>query len=236
MQMPRVRLNSIMAGGFLVFAVGYLVSFIMMPTTDMIGDTRGYDPGGRVVPMAASGCMALLSLWLFVRSLRPQSARPPESIPVGLLAANILISAAYIAFFRPAGYVVATCLTLYWLTILNLRSIEVKIGWGTALAWMGATLAYLLALYSLMRGVIRGMFWAARSYAVPAAREPALQALVAGVVLAVLFILAGKVLRRMAPVSEMATAVQSSIGTTLSIYIVFRLLFLVQLPSGLLTW
>ncbi len=101
---------------------------------------------------------------------------------------------------------------------------------------MAGTLAYLVLSYSCMRLCIRSLFRLARASALPWLREPAVQALAVALVMAIIVIVVGWGFKRWQVQQAIRIAVQSSIGTTLAVYIAFRLLFLVQLPAGVMNW
>lgn len=232
----KIKLETFMAGGFFLFSLAYLAFVLSSTASVMIGDVRGYDPGSRAVPLLAAGTIGLLSLSLLIRQRRIE---PDEGVAIshgGLILANIAVAACYIALFRPAGYCAATCLAMYWLIVLNLRTIGVRASWPRVFAWMIAAMTYLAACYTLVRVIIRFSFRFARSAELPLFREPAVHAVIAAAALGILFVLVGKVLRRLDSGHEFPMTLQTAVGTTMAIYVMFRLLFLVQLPAGLLNW
>ncbi len=120
--MKRVQLHTLMPLGWLLFSLGFLAFSLTMETTAMIGDTRGYDPGGKAVPVVASASMAVLSLWQLVRERMRQTSHENAATPAWLVMGYIAVSAAYIVFFRTLGYMLSTCLLIFWLTMFNLRA------------------------------------------------------------------------------------------------------------------
>lgn len=234
--MKHARFETLMPAGFLLFSLGYIAFALTMENARMIGDVRGYDPGGRFVPLLAAAAMAALSIALLVREVRAGAGKTTFAAPLRLTLSYLFLSVAYIALFRPLGYNFSTCLMVFWLTIINLRETRAGVSWPSACLWMIFTLAYLAGSYTLMRFLIRSMFRFARNNGPALMREPTVHAAVVTVALLIVFVVMGKALRRLAPSEDVAKAVQSSIGATLSIYITFRLLFLVQLPAGLMNW
>ncbi|MCG8507767.1 MAG: hypothetical protein MI741_00935, partial [Rhodospirillales bacterium] len=56
------------------------------------------------------------------------------------------------------------------------------------------------------------------------------------VVLVPLIFVVGLILKRFPSSRAFNVVVQTTVGTTMAIYVIFRQLFLVQLPSGILSW
>lgn len=221
---------------FFLFALGYCISFISAPVVVMIGDTRGYDPGGRVVPIAASAVLALLSLIVFVRESQASKTAPTQAETVRLVITNIALSVVYILVFRSAGYIISTSVFLYVLIVLNLHATEGKNPLHTEIIRFAGMMIYILASYTGLRLAVRGMYRLARSYGMTWAREPVIQSLAAVVAVFVVWLAARWVMRRFCLSRSTCLAIQASGMVTLCIYIVFRMLFLVQLPTGITVW
>lgn len=234
--MKLFRLQTLLPFGFFLLSAGYVAFALGLERTGMIGDVRGYDPGGRFMPVLAGAVMGVLSLWVLIREIRANTPAVPFAAPLWLTLANLAISAGYIVLFRHFGYMLSTCLVVFWLTVFNLRATGLVISWPGAFAWLAATIAYLAGGYTLIRFLIRAMYRYARSGGTALAREPVAHALAATIAMLIVFFVMGRLLRRLTRSEAMVKTVQSSIGTTFSIYIAFRLLFLVQLPTGLMNW
>lgn len=233
----KVELRLILPLSFFMFSIGYLAFIVSSDSSTMIGDIYGYDPGGQAIPLISTVILAIAALWTLVTEIKACGTRPPlRFAPIWLIVANIAISLVFIAVFRPVGFLIVTCLAMHWLIYLNLRAAEGKTAsLMAAFWWMWASLFYLIVMYAVLRGIIKTTFWLARTHGMLIMREPALQVGIVSIALLVLFLVTGKLFRKHARDLEMVNVVQTSIGTTLSIYVVFRLLFLVQLPMGILT-
>lgn len=222
--------------GLFLFATGYCAFTLSLETERMIGDAFGYDPGSRVMPLLAALILAVTA------AIEMARARHREAPPAGkggeakLVLANIALAVLLIAAFRPAGFLPATCLVLYLLIALNLRSGGTPLTAGRILLGAVASLGCTVALYTVLRGVVRLCFLLARELPLALLREPVLQAVAVSLVVAVALVLAWRLLSRLPRLSDMVPPVLTAVGGTLAIYVVFRLLFLVRLPQGLLTW
>ncbi|MCE8020337.1 hypothetical protein HOP51_09495 [Halomonas sp. MCCC 1A11036] len=228
-----------------LFALGYIAFTLSLDVERMIGDDAGYDPGSRIVPLTVALILAVTMLWEALKARHGATASAEHGGEAGvepaprLLALHVALAVAFVVLFRPLGFILASTLLLYGLTLLNLRHVTHRIGMlgGLAgLAGLAVALAYATALYSLARGTIRAGFWLAREHGATLAREPNAQALCVALALALAMLLAGQALRRLIADPQRRLLIQVSVGATMAVYVVFRLLFLVQLPAGLLSW
>ena len=220
---------------FLITSIAYIAFVFSLEESTMIGDNFSYDPGGRIVPLLAAIVLCVASLRLVVHeraSVRGESDRAT----LHLVLANIGLSALFIVLFRPLGFVATTGLMMFWFIYLNLRMIETGASMRTALPWLAVTMIYLVFLYSVSRGVVKGLFALARTYQQDLFREPFVQAIAVLVILIPLIVVVGRGLKRLPSSRVYAIASQTTVGTTMAIYVVFRQLFLVQLPEGILSW
>jgi len=229
------RLAFIAPMGFFLFSIGYLAFILSLDSTVMIGDTYGYDPGGAVVPASAAVLLGLAALWQLVTQ-HPVANEDRTKAPVGLLLSNIAISAVFIAVFRYAGFLLSTGIALHLLIQLNLWTENGRQDLKNGAAGLAITILYLTVMYAVLRGMIKMLFWLARNFDLPFFREPALQAGLGVLVLAGLIYIVGRLLARIYRTPGTVALIQTSVGTSLAIYVIFRLLFLVQLPAGLLAW
>jgi hypothetical protein len=233
----KLTIQNVLPLGLLVVAAGYIAFSLSLPNERMIGDAFGYDPGGRVIQITAAAILAATALWELIRHWSGQGApQGTGKTPVGLLLAHILLIMLFIALFRPVGFILATSLTLYIMIALNLRSAGTQLSSAPIVAGLIGCAAYAVVLYSVLRGVVRLCFIVARQYSMPALREPSIQAIVVAAVLALTLLVGGVILPRLTRQPVLTALLQSAVGITLIVYVVFRLLFLVQLPAGLLTW
>ncbi len=220
---------------FLLTSVAYIAFVFSLEEATMIGDNFAYDPGGRIVPLLAAMVLCAASLRLVVHE-RASAHEESDRATRYLVLANIGLSALFIVLFRPLGFVATTGLMMFWFIYLNLRATETGASMRTALPWLAVTMVYLVFLYSVSRGVVKGLFALARTYQQDLFREPFLQAIAVLAILIPLIVMVGMGLRRLPCGRVFAIASQTTVGTTMAIYVVFRQLFLVQLPQGVLSW
>lgn len=231
------RPEFIVAFGLFVFALLYCAFTLSLPVERMLGDSFGYDPGSRSIPLLATLILMAAALFEMVKAVRRSGGAPDADRRLAaLVLANIACSVFLIAGFRPLGFLVATSLTLYALIALNLRAAGAVLPLGRAAAGAAAALVWVLVLYSLLRGVVRLSFVLARSHDMPTLREPVVQGSAATLVVAAMLFLGGRVLARSGERVGPPVLIQTVAGSTLGIYIVFRLFFLIQLPKGVVTW
>lgn len=229
------RLHFLLPFCFFLFSISYLAFILSLGSTTMIGDNYNYDPGGSIVPVTATIILGLTALWLMITHRSQENGDKTET-SVGLILCNITISIIFISIFRPVGFILSTGIVLYILILLNLWAEKREITKKSGVAWLSFTVVYLVVMYSVLRGLIKMSFWLARHYGWTIFREPAMQAGLVALTLALLVYLIGRMLKRVHRSSYIVAMIQTSVATTLSIYVVFRLMFLVQLPTGLLKW
>lgn len=233
----KLSIQSILPIGLLVFAAGYIAFVYSQPNQRMAGDSFGYDPGGQLMPLAAAAVLVATALWELMRNWSHREDRSgQETAPLWLLFTNLALIVAFIALFRPLGFILTTSLMLYVMIALNLRSAGQQLDVRQLVAGFAGCAAYAVALYSLIRGVVRLCFIGAREYGLVFLREPTVQAILIMAVLSLALLAAGVILPRLTRHKVLTAILQSTVGITLAVYVIFRLLFLVQLPAGLLTW
>jgi len=223
---------------FLVISISYLIFAVAAPPTFMIGDTYNYDPGGRFFPLGSAIIMSLSSVYLLIKSFGKdhQKKTDEDKLFSSVVLGNVLLSVGFILVFRHLGFILSSGFFICNLIMLNFREIGRQITWRHIIRWNGAVLAGLLVLYSIARGVIKICFWLARTYNIQEFREPVIQAAAVALVTGALFAGSAIVVRR-ANLEQQGTLVALvSIGTVFGIFVLFRLVFLVQLPSGIIKW
>ncbi len=234
----RLSTETTVASLFLVISISYLIFAVAAPPTFMIGDTYNYDPGGRFFPLGSAVVMLLSSVFLLVKSVGKDGKKKTDDDQLfsPVVLGNILLSVGFILVFRHLGFILSSGLFICNLIILNFREIGHQITWRKIVWWNGTVLAGLLVLYSIARGVIKICFWLARTYNIQEFREPVIQAAAVALVTGALF--AGSVFFiRRANLERQGTLVALvSIGTVFAIFVLFRLVFLVQLPGGIIKW
>ncbi|MBR3372294.1 MAG: tripartite tricarboxylate transporter TctB family protein [Rhodobacteraceae bacterium] len=222
--------------GLIGFALIWLGYAWTLPSEGMIGDRFGYDPGSRFLPVAAGVVLAAALLGDVVRRwpARPVSglAGPVQTGPV---LAHVAILILYLIAFRPLGFVLSTALVLFGLIALNQRHMGQPFRLWPFLGAVAAVVAGSVAVFSALRWVIRTCFALARTHGLPILREPAVQTGLATLIVVGTLGLMVWICRRWRHLPHVA-AVQVAIGTTFAIYLMFRQLFLIQLPPGILNW
>lgn len=208
-----------------------------LPEQRMIGDRHGYDPGSRLLPLIAGTVLALASAWELARAARSGAApreRQEEILP--LLAAHVLVLVLLVASFRTVGFVLACSTALFVLIVLNRRAAGSPASISAMLAAAVALLACVTAIDALLGGAASGMFRLARTFDMELLREPVVHATVMAAALALAVAAAGAALRRLIGRGDLVGTVQVAVVTTFVIHIVFRQVFMVRLPEGLLSW
>lgn len=223
-----------LAIGCLVAALAYIAFVLTLDSSQMAGDNYGYDPGTRALPLLAGLVMAAASLHLAVRERRAAAVGWLE--PRGLVLANLGVSVLFVVLFRHLGYIPTTGALMFVLVVLNVRQSGVGLAWGAVAGWFAFTLAELVGLFSLARGIVRSCYLAYHALGWEALRDPFVQAVIETAVLVPLFAAIGLLLRRRLGPSPLLTASQTTVGTVIGIFLVFKEYFLVQLPKGLLFW
>lgn len=217
--------------GLIGFALIWLGYAWTLPSEGMIGDRFGYDPGSRFLPVAAGVVLAAALLGDLLR----RWPALPAAIQTGPVVAHVVILIVYLIAFRPLGFVLSTALVLFGLIVLNQRHMGQPFRLWPFVGAAAALVAGSVAMFSGVRWVIRTCFALARTHGLPMLREPAVQAGLATLVVVVALGLMIWISRRWRHLPHVA-AVQVAIGTTFAIYLMFRQLFLIQLPPGILNW
>ncbi len=210
----------------------------------MIGDEEGHDPGTRALPLASGAVMLAAGLYQILRP-RPAKERPPAQaggVRV-LFLATLGASVAYILLLEWVGFVLLTTLFMYLLFVLNGRAAMGGAAFRISPALCGAGVAAMAAavLYTAGRLVSRELFYLGRDAGIGFLSSRT------GSVL--FFILASGLLffpsamaahrwgrKRSGTEDLVVNSVILSNGTTLFLFVVFRMMFRVTFPSGLLFW
>ncbi len=220
--------------GFFVASLIYLGFMLTAESSRMVGDAFGYDPGSQALPALAGGILAVVSLYLFIRERKASASEPWQSTK--LLFANLGLAVLFIVLFRPLGFVLTTGLLMFALTVLNYREAGEALEPRRLVVWLAYSSGMLVVLFSIARGVVKICFALFRATHWEGFRDPFIQASVEIAVLVPVFVIVGLVVRRRVGSCTYLTMSQTSVGTTMSIFILFRELFLVQLPKGVLFW
>ncbi|MFV0333262.1 MAG: hypothetical protein ACK5JR_04235 [Tropicimonas sp.] len=231
----KIRLSFALPFGLFLFALFYIAFTLSLETGRMIGDTFGYDPGSRLVPLLCAGLLGLVMLVEMGRARRMARPRAGEDA-AWLVVLNIVVAVVFIATFRYLGYLLATAATLFVLIACNLRAVGA--GWRAPAFFKGLvlTLAYAVLAYSAIRFVVKTCFRLAREMQMPLLRDPTLQAGLATAILVLVLVAVHLLARRVGPIRDVWVPVQISVGVTMTVFVIFRLFFLVQLPRGVIWW
>jgi hypothetical protein len=225
---------------FLLVSLLYLAFSFSLEERRMIGDEKQWDPGSRSLPMAMGFLMLGLSLYLVVKETLP--AREERPVPAGarrLVVLTIAASLAYILVFRRLGFILATALLLFTLVYFNRRQ-DVRLNQlpGYA-AGAAAGTALALLIYSAGRLLTRGLFAWGRAHGSALLAGNIFAAFLTALLMAALFgalaALARRVLRTPGA-RETFGAVLLAAGVTEGLYLVFKQIFLVSLPGGIVFW
>ena len=231
---------------FMVVSILYFIYVISLGSSTMIGDEIGGDPGGMMLPLVLSIFMFVASTILFLTDKKSQEAAQ-NSRGVSeqrLFLLTLILAILYVAAMRPLGFIITTAMLVFTLMFFYLQGTVVRKDVATWAVGTVATLAVLLALYSIGRVISRYLLLSARQGRIP--QWLGSTGVVAGVMLVivlVLYYLLYKLTRTRfhhervpVAVSHAFDACMISAITTELIYLVFRQMFLVELVPGLITW
>lgn len=232
---------------FMLVSIIYFMYVISLGSSTMIGDDIGGDPGGMLLPLVLSIFMFIASTVLFLTDKKPEKKKKDEGFGVSerrLFLLTVFVAIFYVAAMRPLGFLIATAFLVYTLTFHYLRGTVARkelLPWGVGTI---ATLAFLLALYSIGRAITRFLLISARQGRIP--QWLGSTGFVVGIVLVVVLALYLTVFRftrkqfhrenTNPAVAHAFDACMVSVLTTELIYLVFRQMFLVELIRGLITW
>jgi hypothetical protein len=231
---------------FMMVSILYFIYVISLGSSAMIGDEIGGDPGGMMLPLVLSIFMFVASTILFLTDKKPQEAtgKVQGTSERRLFLLTVIIAILYVAAMRPLGFIITTALLIFTLTFYYLQGTVVRKDTATWAVGTVATLAILLALYSIGRVITRYLLLSARQGRIP--QWLGSTSVVVGVVLVVvlaLYYLLYKLTRTRfhhervpSSVSRAFDACMISVLTTELLYLVFRQMFLVELVRGLITW
>ncbi len=225
-----------LAIGCLVMSLAYVAFILSLDPSQMAGDVFGYDPGTRALPLVAGLVMAAASFHLAIRERRAAPAAAGWLEPRRLVVANLGLSVLFVALFRHLGYIPTTSALMFALIVLNIRETTTRATWGATAGWFVFTMAEAIALFSLARGIVRSCYAGYHALGWEPLRDPFVQAAIETAVLVPVFAAGGLLLRRCCGPSPLLTASQTTAGTVLGIFLVFKEYFLVQLPKGPLFW
>jgi hypothetical protein len=206
----------------------------------MIGDETAHDPGSRAMPLAAGVLMLAAGLYETLR--RPGKTAPPEEGgSAGLFILTLISSLAYIVFLERIGFIPLTSLFLYTL-IAVYKSTALpggKVTTGSFLPGFLYSATVSTLLYTAGRLVSREFFYRGRSAGIELLSSRTFTILSFTLVAGILYAGIAKLAYRRGSGTAGRVLVNSvllSTATTLLLYVVFRMIFRVNFPAGLIFW
>lgn len=207
----------------------------------MIGDEAGHDPGSRAMPLTAGVLMLTAGLYeVFKRSAERKPPKEAEDKPasfLGLFLLTLGCSIGYIVLLEAVGFVLLTSIFLYLLFSAYSRIQDEESRAITAyIPGLLLTIIVTTAVYAVGRYLSRQLFYWGRSIGSAAASSRTatilLFTLSSGLLYAGLFAAAAMWSKRRPGRKGIIMSVFLSAGTTLFLYIVFRMVFRVNFPAG----
>lgn len=218
--------------GLVILAVLYLV-YAASIEHRVIGNLGQSGMTAQTVPYVLGAALLVCSVALTVQAFR-RSPQTTEAAPNLLVWLSILLSVTYVLLLRPVGFVVSTAGFVYLLVYLGSVERLVPRVIPNALAGLAGVTVAAVALHRLVALVTSGMARAGRELdnallanrLVGATVGLALTALVLFGLLALARRLPEKYLAKHVPLSLLV-----SLGTTVGLYLIFRQVFQVNLPT-----
>ena len=229
---------------FVGLSILYFIYVVSMGNTQIIGGETIGDPGGMKLPLFLSIFMFGASIYLFITDTAKEAQKKMGKAELGLFILTLVSLVAYILLIRALGFILCTSALLFCLCFANsqggLRREDIKSG----SLWLLVTLIFQVGFYSLGRYITRSLFMASRSGTVPAwMGNTGFTAFVTAFVLAGIFAALIFILRKPMSVAKAGAAVHNAwvsamvaVISTQTLFLVFRQLFLVRLPQGLIFW
>jgi hypothetical protein len=231
---------------FMFLSVLYFIYVAGMGNSRMIGDEMGGDPGGMVLPLFLSLFMFIASVYLLLTDKTQETQEKAKmGKPVrGLFILTLIFSIAYILLIRSLGFILCTCILLFYLCFANMRG-ELRLkDLKTGGLWLLLAIVFQVAFYSMGRLITRWMLMAGRTGVIPVwMGNPGFVAFVTTVALMALCVVLILFLKKPMSAEKAGEAVHSgwlsaliAVISTELLYLVFRQLFFVDLARGLITW
>ncbi|MDX9940502.1 MAG: tripartite tricarboxylate transporter TctB family protein [Sphaerochaetaceae bacterium] len=231
---------------FMMVSLLYFIYVISLGSSTMIGDEIGGDPGGRLLPLALSIFMFIASTVLFLTDRKGEAAKDERlgSSERRLFLLTVIVAILYVVAMRPVGFLLTTATLVFTLTFYYLQGNVERKSLKPWVVGILATLAFLVALYSIGRTITRFLLLNARQGRIP--QWLGTTGFVVGIVLVVvlaIYLIVLKLTRARFHAEQVSPAIRNafdacmlSVVTTELIYLVFRQMFLVELVRGLITW
>ena len=230
------RRNILLPLIFAVLSLSYSGFILQHEPITMVGDEYGYDPGGKIMPLLASLLIFLTAVGQIVKNRNTEHTDSPSKIRLGTVLINVIMCGLLIFLLRRVGFILSVGTVLYILIIFNVYEEDHSFSRWKATACVPIYVAVLMIQYRLIRWSVKLCCFIAGHWNWPVFRETTLQAGIAALLLAGLLLALGKIGRRKRDFFLFSFLMRVASGTTLGMFIIFRMLFLVQLPPGLLIW
>lgn len=221
---------------FLLLGLALAAYIFRLDNTLMIGDSFGYDPGSKIIPAAAVLVFVVFATIDFIAENKTAHSETSKPIAWKTLVVYLGLMGGVILAFVEIGYILTAGTMIYLMLVVNSSNSSSTRSKSSLVAGIPILFAGLVATYTFVRKIIRSLFSYARELDMYVLREPFLQALVVLVALVGLFGIIHWGANKWQRNSQRYRFVMLSITTTMLIYVVFRLFFLVQLPPGWLNW
>lgn len=222
--------------GLIVTAVLYLIyaSGISVKTLSILTQS-GLTP--RTVPVVLGVSLLLLAALLALHAFRtPAGAQATTGdMATGLVLWTVVLSALYVLLIRPVGFIITTSSFLFILVSLGRMMYRVPVRPVRLLSGFILNALLAVGLYWLNRLIYRGLLGAARETGSALLGSPYLQVGILLLLTGGIILLGYQLLKSQSSHEDSwVTPVITALGTTQVLYLIFRQVFLVSLPNGLL--
>ena len=210
----------------------------------MIGDEEGHDPGSRALPLAAGAVMLAAGLYEVFRPSAGSAERSggEKGGPV-LFLVTLGCAGAYVLLLEPVGFILLTTLFMYVLFVVYGRAVlaDADLRLRAALLGSGAAALFAAVLYTAGRLVSRELFYLGRSAGIEFLASRTGSVMIFVLLAGLIFFPAWRIVfrrgkKRTAEKNVILHAIFLSAAATLFLYVVFRMMFRVNFPAGLLFW
>ena len=222
--------------GLIATAVLYLIyaSGISVKTISILTQS-GLTP--RTVPVILGISLLLLAALLALHAFRtPADAQATTGdMATGLVLWTVVLSTLYVLLIRPVGFIITTSSFLFILVSLGRMMYRVPIRPGRLVAGILLNGGLTVGLYWLNRVTHRGLLAAAKQTGSAFLSSPYLHVTVLLLLTGAIILLGFQLLKSAGTREDSwVTPAITALGTTQVLYLIFRQVFLVSLPNGLL--
>jgi len=196
------------------------------------------------LPLFLSIFMFAASVYLFITDTAKEAQKKMGKAEFGLFILTLVSLIAYILLIRILGFILCTCIMLFCLCYANSRGGLYREDLKPGGLWLLLTLIFQIFLYSLGRYLTRYLSAAGRDGAIPAWMGNAgFSTFATAMVLTGICLVLILALRKQMSAAKAGAAIHHAwvsalvaVLTTQLLYLIFRQLFLVRVPQGLITW